>query len=326
MNPWIWLVVALVILTVGAEILVRGASSLALRLRLSPLFIGLTVVAFGTSAPELAASLTAALRGSGDIAVGNVVGSNIFNIAAILGLTAMIRPIRVAISALRRDLVIVIAVAAVPWLALANGGVIPRPIGAALLAALALYVFAALQIDRKLAVAQGGPALALAQAPVAEGDARRSLPLLDIGLVLAGLAALVLGARTFVGAAIEIARAADVSELVIGLTVVAAGTSLPELLTSIVAAVRGHSDIAIGNVLGSNIFNILGVLGACALMQPQAVAGQILWLDTPVMMSLSLVLLPFVRTGNVISRREGALLLLAFVAYLSVLISGVAAS
>jgi cation:H+ antiporter len=319
-NPWIWLIAALVLLTAGAELLVRGAASLALRMRLSPLFIGLTVVAFGTSSPELAASLAAAARGSGDIAVGNVVGSNIFNIAAILGVTALIRPIPVSMATLQRDLLIVVAVSVLPWIALATGGLLPRFVGVLFLGALGLYIYGALQVDRRLAEETGG--VMPGHVPADAESAGRYRQLADVALVVVGLAALVIGARTFVGAAIDVARGAGLSELVIGLTIVAAGTSLPELLTSIVAAARGHSEIAIGNVLGSNIFNILGVLGACALVQPQAVPAPVLWFDTPVMVLLSLALLPFVRSGSRISRREGAVLLLAFVAYIAALTTG----
>jgi len=323
-NPWVWLIAALLLLSAGAELLVRGAAALALRMRLSPLFIGLTVVAFGTSSPELAASLAAAARGSGDIAVGNVVGSNIFNIAAILGITALIRPIPVSIVALERDLLIVIAVAVLPWISLATGGTLPRVVGALFLSGLGAYVYGALQVDRRLAAETSGVLPGHIANDAALGGLSRQL--VNVALVIGGLAALVYGARTFVGAAIDIARGAGMSELVIGLTIVAAGTSLPELLTSVVAAARGHSEIAIGNVLGSNIFNILGVLGACALVQPQAVPVSILWFDTPVMLVLSLSLLPFVRSGSRISRREGVVLLVSFVAYIAALISGVVAA
>jgi cation:H+ antiporter len=313
-DAFLWLVGALLVLTVGAEILVRGATSLALRLRLSPLFVGLTVVAFGTSSPELAASLAASAQGSSDIAVGNVVGSNLFNVAAILGVAALIQPIRVPLEGIRRDVYIAIAVAALPWLALFTGGIVPRWLGAAFVAGLVAYVYAALRIGRR-----DGAAMAAVIAEAESGTASvtaSSRVIVDLVLVLGGLVLLVVGSRAFTGAAIDLARGIGISELVIGLTIVAAGTSMPELLTSVVAALRGHSDIAVGNVLGSNIFNILAVLGICSLVQPQAIAAQVMWFDLPVMVAASLALLPVARSGGVISRAEGAGLLGGFVLYL----------
>lgn len=308
---------ALALLTLGAELLVRAAASLALRLRVSPLFIGLTVVAFGTSAPELAASVAAALRGSDDIAVGNVVGSNIFNIAAILGVTALIRPIYVQLPVLRRDLAIAIAAAAMPLLAVFDGGAIGRAVGVLSLLCLVGYVWSALRADRGLEAGIEGGGSAAGELPPGLSIGRL---LFDAACIAAGLALLVVGARTFVDHAIAIARAAGMSELVIGLTIVAAGTSLPELMTSVVAAARGQSEIAVGNVLGSNIFNILGVLGTCALISPQTVPRQVLWFDNPVMLIASVALLPMVRTGGVISRGEGGILLLGYTAYAAMLV------
>lgn len=317
-HPFLWLIAALLVLTAGAEVLVRGASSLALRLRLSPLFVGLTVVAFGTSSPEMAASLAASARGSSDIAVGNVVGSNIFNIAAILGIAAIIQPIHVVFAGIRRDVYITIGVATLPWLAVFNGGVIPRWLGVAFVVGIVAYVYFALRVARQ-AGAETVADVAEAEAGLANVTEASSRLLVDLVLVVAGLALLVVGARGFVAAAIELARGAGISELVIGLTIVAAGTSMPELLTSAVAAVRGHSDIAVGNVLGSNVFNILAVLGACAVVRPQAVAEQVLWFDLPVMVAASVALLPVARSGGVISRAEGAALLVGFVLYVMAL-------
>ncbi len=315
-----WLSGALVVMTIGAEVLVRGSAALALRFRLSPLFIGLTVVAFGTSSPELAASLTASARGSGDIAVGNVVGSNIFNVALILGVAALIHPIQIHFESIRRDVLVATAVATVPFLALLFGGVIPRWLGASMVAVLGIYTYASLQIGRRdgarLAEAVD-PGEILAVAPTGEPVRRIWV---DATQVLVGLALLVLGSRIFVTAAIGLAREFEVSELLIGLTIVAAGTSMPELLTSTVAAIRGQSDIAVGNVLGSNIFNILGVLGACAAVQPQAVASQVLWLDAPVMLVASIALLPIARSSGCISRKEGGALVAGFAAYLGLLV------
>lgn len=318
-GSWVLLLGALVLLTLGAEVLVRGAASMALQLRVSPLFVALTVVAFGTSAPELATSLAAAFHGSADIAVGNVVGSNIFNIAAILGITALIRPIRIGLSVLRRDLWMTIAAAAVPLLAVFAGGTIGRAVGSASVLCLAAYVRSALRADRAIDADRGDAEGEASGETAGSGAAGRIL--LDVVYIAVGLALLVIGARTFVANAIAVARAAGVSELVIGLTIVAAGTSLPELLTSVVAALRGQSEIAVGNVLGSNIFNILGVLGVCALTEPQVVPVQILWFDTPVMLLASLVLLPMIHTGGGVSRGEGLMLLIGYLAYTTALIS-----
>jgi cation:H+ antiporter len=317
--------VSLGLLTAGAEVLVRGASGLAFRLRVSPLFVGLTVVAFGTSSPELASSLFAALHGNPDIAVGNVVGSNIFNVAVILGVAALVRPIVVSFAAIHRDVLVACAVATIPWLTMLEGGELSRWAGGVMVAGLLTYTYRAYRAgqhappdETRRAEVELGETVAVAAPP--PGSAARGW-LRDTALSLAGLLLLVLGARWFVEAAIDIARGLGLSDLVIGLTVVAAGTSMPELVTSIVAAVRGHSDIAVGNVLGSNIFNVLGVLGICALVAPQSVSPQVLVLDTPVMVAASLALLPIAKSGGRVSRGEGAFLLAGYAAYVGTLLS-----
>jgi len=316
----ITLVLSLAVVTLGADALVRGASALARRAGVSPLFIGLTVVGFGTSTPELGASLAATLADSGDVAVGNVVGSNIFNIAVILGLTALFRPIRIRLEALRRDLLVAILAACLPWLALATGGVTPRWLGLVLLVALATYIHQAYRTSRResddqrrLAEAelQSVPSLRPASAAWSE---RTWIALL---LVIAGLALLTVGSRLFVNSALEIARRFGVSDLFIGLTIVAAGTSVPELVTSIVAAIRRAPDIAVGNIVGSNIFNILGILGLSAIVAPQKVNALVLWRDTPIMLVATLSLIPILRTGGVVSRWEGGLLLAGYLLYVA---------
>jgi cation:H+ antiporter len=319
------LVFSLALMTLGAEALVRGASSLAFRLRLSPLFVGLTVVALGTSSPELTSSLLAVLRGSAAIAVGNVVGSNIFNIAAILGLAALVRPITVHFAAVRRDVLVACGVTTAPWLAATNDGLLPRWVGVSMVLGLAGYTWAAFRTGRKAAPEEKRLAMAELEDTVGVGGTSRHPGVLtalrDLGIVAVGLLLLVCGARWFVDAAIDIARIAGLSELTIGLTIVAIGTSMPELMTSVVAAIRGQTDIAVGNVVGSNIFNVLGVLGVCTLLSPQHVSGQTLWLHTPVMLALSLALLPIVKTGGRISRSEGAVLVASYVAYVGVLLA-----
>ncbi|MBK8167261.1 MAG: calcium/sodium antiporter [bacterium] len=311
------IVVALGGITLGAELLVRGASRLALRAGVSSLFVGLTIVGFGTSSPELGASLTATLRQSSDVALGNVVGSNLFNIGVILGLTALLQPIRVQLSAVRRDLLVAIGAALVPWLALPFGGFIPRPVGFVLVALLVAYIVAAYRQARRTTAAE---AQLVEQIMPPELKAARGAALRDVLLVVAGLALLVSGSRGFVDAAITIARQVGWSELVIGLTLVSAGTSLPELVTSLVAMRRGNTDIAVGNVIGSNIFNALGIAGVCAAVSPQAVNHALLVRDTPLMLIASLSLLPIMRTGGRISRVEGGALLGIYVAYATYLI------
>lgn len=311
------IVVALGGVTLGAELLVRGASRLALRAGVSSLFVGLTIVGFGTSSPELGASLTATLRQSSDVALGNVVGSNIFNIAVILGLTALLQPIRVQLAAVRRDLLVAVGAALVPWLALPFAGFIPRPVGFALVALLAVYLAAAYRHARRAAAAEV-QLVELEMRPALK-EARGAV-VRDVVLVVAGLALLVLGSRGFVDAAIGIARQIGWSELVIGLTLVSVGTSLPELVTSLVAVRRGNTDIAVGNVIGSNIFNALGIVGVCAAVAPQAVNHALLVRDAPLMLLLSLALLPIMRSGGQISRLEGGALAGAYVAYAAYLI------
>lgn len=320
------LVLSLAVVTLGAEALVRGASSLALRARVSPLFIGLTIVGFGTSTPELAASLAATSAGSSDVAIGNVVGSNIFNVAVILGLAALLRPIRIRIVALRRDLLVAILAAGVPFLSIATGGVIPRWLGVALVATLGLYLLGAYREARSQASEQQQIAKAGVQSAVISRPGSPSLvdqTWIQVLLVIVGLAMLILGSRVFVDSALSVAQALGMSELFIGLTIVAAGTSMPELVTSIVAAARHSPDIAVGNVVGSNIFNILGILGITAIAAPQTVHESVLLRDAPIMLLATLALIPILRSGGAVSRWEGGLLLAGYAAYVgSMLVFG----
>jgi cation:H+ antiporter len=320
---WLQLVLSLCVVTLGAEFLVRGASLLALRAGVSSLFVGLTIVGIGTSTPELGASLYATLQDSSGVSVGNVIGSNLFNIGVILGLTALISPIHVELSAVRRELRFAVAVACTPFIALAFGGDVPRVAGAAMVLGLTAYLVLAFRAGRRAHADQ----LALAGVEVRSTLSIDPTPrLLDatwmnVLFVLLGMVGLLLGSRWFVTLAISIASSSGLSEHVIGLTIVSAGTSLPELVTSIVAARRGNSDIAVGNVIGSNIFNILGVLGVCATVRAQQVPAQMLAVDVPLMLIASICLLPMVRSGSVISRREGALLLGGYGVYLGWLLS-----
>lgn len=294
----------LALLVAGGELLVRGASRLAGALGVSPLVIGLTVVAFGTSAPELAVSLLAAVRGQADLAVGNVVGSNIFNVLFILGLSAAITPLVVAVQLVRVEVPLMVAVSlAVPLLALDGG--LGRIDGALLFLGGVAYTALAIRASRSESAG--------AEAPGPEsGSAGRSLAQVAVGLAL-----LVLGARWLVEAASAAARAMGVSDLVIGLTVVAAGTSLPEVAASVAAALRGQRDIAVGNAVGSNLFNILVVLGGTALLAPAGVPvpAAALRLDIPVMIAVAIACLPIFASGRRIDRWEGGLFLAAYAGY-----------
>lgn len=321
------LLLSLGLVTAGAEALVRGASWLALRAGVSALFVGLTIVGFGTSSPELGASLTATLKGSSGVSVGNVIGSNNFNVGVILALTALVKPVRVALSAVRRDLLVAIGAAFLPWTSLLFGRTLPQGMGLAMLAALVVYLTVAYRTARSAQAPQVDVAMTEVESALSIAPDRSDLSnrtWFNALLVIAGLGLLIAGSKWFVGSAIELAREFGISDLVIGLTVVAAGTSLPELVTSVVAARRGNPDIAVGNIIGSNIFNLLGILGVCAAVAPQSIDAQVLWLDAPVMVLLSLVMLPFLRTGGVITRREGLMMLLGYLAYLAVLIARVA--
>jgi len=301
-------------LIVGAELLVRGAARLAAAVGLSPLVIGLTVVAYGTSAPELAVSLQASLSGQADLSLGNVVGSNTFNVLFILGLSAMITPLVVSQQLVRLDIPIMIGVSLL-LLLLARDGTLSRWEGAVLSAGAILYTVFCVRQSRKEPEA--------IQAEYAEGvhvaqPAAKPSWMMQVALIAVGLALLVLGAHWLVVAAVNIATALGLSELVIGLTIVAVGTSLPEVVTSIVATLRGQRDIAVGNVVGSNIFNILAVLGVASLVVPHGiqVPAAALRFDIPVLIAVAVACLPIFFTGNVIARWEGALFFGYYLAYL----------
>ncbi len=297
-----------VLLYGGGEVLVRSAAQLGLRFGMSPLVVGLTVVAFGTSSPELAVSIGAALAGKGDVAVGNVVGSNICNIALILGLCAVIRPISVHMQLLRFDVPVAIGVA-VAVLVLLTDTLVGQIEGVALVAGLVLYVAVLLILARR------EPESVTAEFAAEESDHARSLPLLAGGLA-AGLVLLVWGGDWFVAGAADLARGLGISEALIALTVVAIGTSTPELATSLIATLRRHGDMAVGNIVGSNIFNGLGILGAAAIVRPLSAPG-ILTSDLLTMLGVSLLLLPLAWTGRHIVRWEGALLLALYAAYIA---------
>ena len=316
MDPMaiVLLVAGLVILIVGAEALVRGASRLAAALGISPLVIGLTVVAFGTSSPEMAVSVQAALAGQGDIALGNVIGSNIFNVLFILGISALITPLIVAQQLVRLDVPIMIGMSFLVWL-MALNGLLERWEGILLFSGIIIYtVFLIWQSRRESKAVQEEYA-----AEYSERETRTwQHTAINVLLAVGGLALLILGARWLVDGATQLARFFGVSDLIIGLTIVAAGTSLPEVAASIVAALRGERDIAVGNVVGSNLFNLLAVLGLAGMVAPGegiAVPPGVLTIDLPFMVAVAVACLPIFFTGGTVVRWEGVVFLGYYVAY-----------
>ena len=305
-----YLLAGLILLTFGADSLVRGATQLAARLGIPPLVIGLTVVAFGTSAPETAVSLEAALAGSGDIAVGNVIGSNIANILLILGLCALIAPLRVSRQLIRLDVPLMLGAGLLVY-ALAWDGHIGRGEGALLLACLAVYTALLIRAARRQRPSAGPDEFA------AEFNAQPGAWPTQLPRVIVGIGLLVAGAHLLIVGAVELARAFGLSELVIGLTVVAVGTSLPELAASLLAALKGERDIAVGNVVGSCIFNLLLVLGASAALAGDglSISPNALAFDFPVMLAVFVACLPIFFSGYRITRWDGLLFLAYYLAY-----------
>lgn len=306
----------LVLLALGGEFVVRGAVGVARKFGVSELMIGLTLVGFGTSSPELAASVSAALSGSPGIAIGNVVGSNISNVLLIFALVAIVRPIVVNAKALQRDgWVMLLATLAFIAVAVVLDE-ISRITGAFFLAALIGYVLFAYLSERK-----SGPAAKMHEAEVdLHGPAPTPL-WQSAGIALIGLVMLVFGADLLVNSAKIIARAAGLSETIIGLTIVALGTSLPELVTSLMAALKGRSDVAFGGIIGSNIYNVLGILGVTALIQPIAIPVDLLARDWAALYVATLLVLLHANTGGRVNRFEGAFLLLHYVGYCWLLLS-----
>ncbi|WP_366556459.1 calcium/sodium antiporter [Aquibaculum sediminis] len=321
---WLPLLGGLILLLAGGELLVRGSVQVAAALGVSPLVIGLTLVGFGTSTPELVTSVQAALIAAPGIAYGNIVGSNIANILLIVGIASLISPIAVASMALKRDALFMVLVAVV-FAGVAAAVPMSRAIGAGLVVALVTYVYLAFRQERNLAAAghtavydksQALQEVDTALAPPAH--ARSSLPL-SILIALAGLALVVLGGIFLVDGAVSLARGFAISETIIGLTIVAVGTSMPELVTSVVAGLKRQGDVAFGNIVGSNIYNLLGIGGATALIAPSRVPAEIVVFDNLVMVGVTLALVLFAWSGRRIARWEGALLLAGYGLYLYVL-------
>lgn len=307
---YLLLLVGIAVLTAGGEALIRGSLAAASRLGVSPLLSGLVIVGFGTSAPEFVVSVDAAITARPDIAVGNVVGSNIGNVLLILGVCALIRPLSVRPTALRRDAVTAL-VASLIFLILASDTAFEWVDGMVTLTAIAAYLGGAYWSERT----HGGPA---AELHGEEAKAISAVPKSGVGVaasVVGGLLLLIVGSRVLLAGAVGIASDLGLSEAVIGLVFVAVGTSLPEFTVSVIATLRRHADVAVGNVLGSNIFNLLFILGVSALLQPLPVHERILIFDQWVMFGTSLLLLVFLHTGTRLKRWEGGVFLACYAGY-----------
>ncbi|WP_445263738.1 calcium/sodium antiporter [Rhodohalobacter sp. 8-1] len=306
----LFLIAGVILLTIGGETLIRGALSASDRLGISPLLSGLVIVGFGTSSPELAVSVEAALNSNPDISIGNVVGSNISNVLLILGVCALITPMTVQPSALKRDGLVVLA-ATVIFMITIIGGLLSRVDAIILLVLLAAYLTWAYISEKN----PESPQAEVYEAEAKEVDKKPASVFGTVAAIVGGLVLLIGGSNVLLKGAIGIAESYNVSEAVIGLTLVAVGTSLPELSISVLAAFRKHADVAIGNILGSNIFNLLGILGVSALITPLTVNPRILAFDQWVLLGISILILVFLFTGRRLNRWEGGVLLLGYIAY-----------
>jgi cation:H+ antiporter len=322
MIVWLSLLGGFVLLVAGGELLVRGAVQVAGRLGVSPLVIGLTLVGFGTSTPELVTSVQAALTGSPGIAYGNIVGSNIANLLLILGAAALVSPMLIDSGALKRDGVVMIA-AVILFALLAATLTLDRLVGALFLLALVAYIYAAFRHESRATANEHGAVFDKATAAqeldpgLLPGGKPASGLLLPLLIALGGLGIVVLGGSLLVSGAVGLARDLGISESIIGLTIVAVGTSLPELVTSLVAAYRKEADVAFGNIIGSSIYNILGIGGITALAVPGRVPAEIVSFDNLVMIAAAGVAVTMAYTGWRIGRREGALLLAGYAGYIA---------
>ncbi|MCH7397595.1 calcium/sodium antiporter [Belliella sp. DSM 107340] len=310
MTVYLILILGLVILLAGGKLLVDGASTIAAKLGLSAGLIGLTVVAFGTSAPELLVSVNAALKGTSDISIGNVVGSNIANITLVLGISAVIFPIALSKSVLKLDYLFTV-LSSLLFFILAYNQIISRIEGIVLVT---LLVLVNLYIFKKLKGSE--PEINSEEAALLKKESS----IKAVSLIVLGILGLYFGSDMFVDSAVEISRLFGVSERIIGITVIAIGTSLPELTTSVIAAINKKTDIAIGNILGSNIMNVLGIIGITALVQPINVSEQFLNQDFLWMLAATLLLFPILRSKLDISRWEGGILVLFYAVYLFVIL------
>jgi len=319
------LILGLIALLGGAEALVRGASRLAISFGVSPLVVGLTIVAFGTSAPEAAVSVGAVVGGTTDLAIGNVIGSNIFNILVILGVSALVKPLIVHAQIVRQELPVMIGASILLVLLVLDGRLQQYESMVLVVGVVAYTTFLVRQSRAETRATKQEFAEAVASEPEAGWDRHWAT---QVGLVIAGLGLLVLGSELLVSAAVTIAKSLGVSDLVIGLTIVAAGTSLPEVATSVMAAARGQRDIAVGNVIGSNTFNILFCLGAAGSISPDGLgmAPSVLSFDIWVMLGVAVLTLPFFISGYVVTRMNALVLVGFYVAFTAYLLMEASAS
>jgi len=318
LHPVIVFAGGLAVLVFGAEVLLRGATRLATLLGLSPIVIGLTIVSIGTSAPELAVGITAAAENKGSLAVGNIAGTNILNILFILGLSAAIRPLSIHLQSVRVEVPVMIG-SALALIVMSLDGVLSRAEGALLVLAAVIYTVALVRSGSRDSVETQPESGAAVGARAGRG---RTF-LWQTLLLIAGVGLTVLGANWLVDGAIDIARSFKVSDAFIGLTIVAIGTSAPELVTTIVSTVRNERDVAVGNLIGSSIYNILAILGLTMVISPQPieVTNDVLWIDLPLAAMVAVACLPVLRSGAVVSRREGLAFMAVYLAYLAALLS-----
>ncbi len=307
-----WLLIAggLVALIIGAELLVRGATALALRLGIPPIVVGLTIVSIGTSLPELAVGIEAGRLGAGSLAVGNIAGTNVVNILLILGLSAAMIAVPLSRNTIRFELPMIVVASALLWL-LASDGDLSRLDGSILLALAGFFTYGVVRFAKREPI------------DVAEIEAELPNPgkaLVDILMLVFGMVIVILGAEWLVDGSVAIARSLGISEAVIGLTIVAIGTSAPELVTTIISTIRGHRDVAIGNLIGSSIYNLALILGLTSLVTPLTVSSELIRIDLPVMVAVALLCIPVFLTGRRVSRGEGYVFIGLYVAYLSFLI------
>lgn len=325
-GDFVWFVAGLIALTVGAEVMVRGSTNVAARLGISPIVIGLTVVSIGTSLPELAVGVTAAAEGNGELAVGNIVGTNIVNILFILGLSALLRPLAIEARTIRFDLPVMAGAAVLFWV-LAFDGTLSWLDGVVLVGGAAAYTVALVRSSRQ---ESREVITEYAHAHPHASDAEPNQPtqksgrgLLDTAMMLGGIAVIIVGAEWLVAGAVGMARAFGVSDALIGLTVVAIGTSAPELATAVVSTVRGQRDVAVGNLLGSSIYNILLILGVTCLVPAHglALSSSLVRVDIPIMVATTLMCIPIFVSGRRVHRGEGAAMVTAYLAYLAFLLA-----
>ena len=323
-----WFLVGLIALAFGAEVMVRGGAQLASRLGISPMMVGLTVVSIGTSLPELAVGVTAALEGSGELAVGNIAGTNVVNVLFILGLSALLRPLAIERRTLRFDLPAMAAAAVLLW-ALSADDVLSRLDGTMLVVGALVYTAILAYLSRQESRDAEIPSVRahLGEADAVSADASTSVSGAStarlIAMTVAGIAVVVLGAEWLVDGAVGLARGLGVSDALIGLTIVAIGTSAPELVTMLVSTMRGERDIALGNLLGSSVYNVLLILGVTCLVPAYGLtlSPTLVWIDIPIMMVAALVCIPIFFSGRRVHRAEGFGMVVAYLLYLAFLLS-----